>query len=194
MIVTDFNLYEQYIKEQHDKGLKVGLVVETNRLYKEEYHQQRIDHLREKTDKIIYFFAPYYECLYEIELGLARKMYGNKPKSSIYDVVTNRLQYDIDLMFIPSAYIPYTDEIKLWLNRNAPLIDKIDEIDALTYIRGCYATECYLGLMWKEKVDLVITCPFELKYNYLCYWLVNHYGVKFDLLSWMSLDGLLKGK
>ena len=61
MIVQDFSLYEQYIRDQHDKGLKVSLVGESNRLYDEDIHKRRIQQAREHGDKVIYYFTPQYE-------------------------------------------------------------------------------------------------------------------------------------
>jgi len=182
MIVQDFSLYEQYIRDQHDKGLKVSLVGESNRLYDEDIHKRRIQQAREHGDKVIYYFTPQYEHVFEIDPDFAIKMFGNKPKDSIYKVSVMR-EHTADLCFFSPSYIPYMLDIKIWLFLNKHLT----KVKGIMFDRGMYAAEAYLGLVWKEKPDYIVSCPWDLPYNRVCYDMVNQFTV-FRFLKGMELE------
>ncbi len=184
MIVQDFSLYENYIKEQHSKGLTVGLVGESNRLYNNEIHERRIEQVRKNCDKVIYYFTPNFEGVFEIDDDLALEMYGSKPKDSIYKVVQER-EHTADFCFLSPSYIPYTTEIKIWMFKNGHILK--GRVNGTQLIRGLFAAEAYLGLVWNERPDYIVSCPWDIDYNKVCYYFLNEF-TKFRFLTGMLLE------
>lgn len=192
-IITNYYDWESFIRKIHSEEKTIGYAMESNRLYIDNItFEDRVNQLKNKVDITVAVFNPDYQKMIDIDPQLSTRLFGDKPKTPVDEYIKKRKKL-ADYIFITPNFIPQRYKIKHWIDTNAPLLDINEYLDAYSYIRGCYATQDYLGTLWNERVDYIVACPWKMKYNIFCVHMVRKFGVDIDFPGNINEQEILLG-
>lgn len=181
--------WEDAVKKAHGEGKTFGMVSESNRLYR--YHidyNKRLEYLNKSVDVTAYLFIPKYQEWVGMNPRFVKDIYGKLYYDDLDTIMKERFG-TTDYMYIPeSEKMSYMKEARKIVYELAPLSPYINNISAVQYIKGCYASSVHISLSYKEMLDYHILCPWQLEYNLICHHVSNTYGIKSEFPGFTAED------
>jgi len=173
-IVYSLDRFGEEIKIWKKDNNSVAILVEGTGMNKNliPTYEQRLEMAHKLADKVVYIFQPDYYLLIGHDPYEHYKIYGQKQKNTVDEVIENRCETELDLIFIqiPGDVGNNYETYKKWCELNfhkIPIKNPINT-ERIRAIAGAPIYMIYSDL----GVDYMVSCPFWKPYNvyihYLC--------------------------